>query len=96
MARSYGLDYETGWDMAHDPQMRPAFSRCRVCGDEIYSEDDYYRNDGMCLPCYYKSLEPDPDDTELFEGETRETDSSTPLNSAQNDEKGGGEDGGKR
>ena len=80
--RPYGLDYVIGWDMAHDPQMRPAPTErgmCPMCG-ELFPMEELDRNGGLCPPCYYASLEPDPDDTELFEGE----------------QKGGGDNAGKR
>lgn len=69
MLNNYGLDFETPWDAAHDPQMRPASEDegiCIWCGG-VYPSEELERNEGMCLTCYYASLEPDPDDTELFE-----------------------------
>lgn len=71
MAHNYGLDYETGYDMYRDPQMRPAEEGdgiCLWCGG-VYPLSELERNDGMCLTCFYASLEPDPDETELFEEE---------------------------
>ena len=111
MTHNYGLDYETGYDMYRDPQMRTAEEGdgiCLWCGG-VYPLSELERNEGMCLTCYYASLEPAPEDGELFEGEARETDSSTSLRSAQNDSEGragrlpalqetegGGGDAGKR
>ena len=50
-----------------------------MCG-EVFPVEELERNDGLCLPCYYKALEPDPDDTEIIENELE----------------GGGNDAGKR
>lgn len=71
MNKTYGFDPDYAYDNAHDPQMRPAPTErgmCLMCG-EIFRMEELERNGGLCLPCYYKSLEPDPDDGELFEGE---------------------------
>ena len=38
------------------------YAYCPDCGAPIEDENDFLRNDGRCLPCYYASLEPDPDD----------------------------------
>lgn len=62
MRGDYGLDFETPYNNKHDPQMRLPFSYCRCCGAEIYSEDDYYCNEGMCLACFYAAKQPAPED----------------------------------
>ncbi len=62
MANSYDLDFQTPWDNANDKQANPPIGYCKMCGEEIYDQDELDRNDGMCLPCYYAALEPDPDD----------------------------------
>lgn len=74
MANSYGFDFFNSTYAAHDPQMRPAPTErgmCLMCG-ELFPMEELDRNDGLCLPCYYKSLEPDPNDGELIEGEEKE------------------------
>ena len=82
MPRSFGIDYETGWEMDHDPQMRTEQEGDGICiwFGSVYPLSELERNGGLCPPCYYASLEPDPNDGELFEGE----------------QEGGGDDAGKR
>ena len=74
MPNNYAIDFETPLDNARDPQMQNASTAmgiCLVCG-ELFPEAELERNDGMCLACFYASLEPDPDDVELFEEELTE------------------------
>ena len=80
-SKSYGLDYDLGWEMAHDPQAQPVNAEtgiCLMCG-EVYPLSELERNDGLCPPCFYKALEPDPDDED----------------SAESEQEGGGDNGGK-
>lgn len=56
------IDYQEAWDNAHDAQRKTPAAYCKLCGGEIYDAEEAERNDGLCLPCYYASLEPDPDD----------------------------------
>lgn len=66
MINSYGLDFDTPWDMAHDPQMRSEETGdgiCVCCGG-VYPIEELERNGGLCPPCFYASLEPDLKDGE--------------------------------
>ena len=70
MLNNYGLDYDTGWYMAHDPQTQNASTEmgiCLMCG-ELFPVAELECNEGMCLACFYASLEPDPDDGDPDEG----------------------------
>lgn len=94
MAHNYGIEYETGYDMHRDPQMQNASTEigpCLVCG-ELFPVAELERNDGLCLPCFYKSLEPDPEDGEGFEADEEQ---AGRLPALQENGEGGGDDGGK-
>lgn len=68
MARSYGLDYESGYELLLDRQQKPTVAYCRRCGDEIYSESVNDSNNGLCDLCFYLSLGDDADGTEEQDG----------------------------
>lgn len=112
--RTYGLDFDLGWNLAHDPQAQPVNAEtgiCLMCG-EVFPADELERNDGLCLPCYYKAIEPDPDDGDGAEEEAQKCSGKCevyynckggcgcgthePCAHAIHKAKGGGENAGKR
>ena len=67
---AYDFDFDTAYQLTHDPQMRSVDEGdgvCLWCGG-VYPLSELERNEGMCLTCFYASLEPDPDDGDPDEG----------------------------
>lgn len=40
------------YDNLHDPQRATPVDHCRICGTEIYSDEELYVYDGLCPICY--------------------------------------------